>query len=663
MAPESSALPLITVDDLERLSDQGSFRRGQSYYRSKHIYATCRRERTIAGSCHGSSGGPYAVRVTLGEAGRAPIEAWHCTCPLGSFCKHIVALSLTWIAQPDAFAPKASIDELLADRDREGVIAVIKTLLTVVPGLESVFERLVPPPPVVIRPAGPGDSATVSISITRIRQQLNDAIDHFESKSDGIYDDDWYENAWVDDDSMDEIGRINAAFDDVFELGLRHEEAGRIADATALFTAVATIGIDRFDDASESDAVHQSIFAAGCGLIRCLNLQASMSKPDRIAASQRSELSDVIFEIWFFAGHGNWEGELTHQRTRTTSTPAEPIKDASPDVMDSIRRAITPPERDALNRRWRSEADPSNASEWRRRTAIAFGTALLGPGGLSDAEILDLIVRAELWWDQAIHLLEHGRVNDAIAVAARKLLDPNSALEFAQTLLAIQPDGRAQAIRFIEDRLWEVEGKTPAHDLIYRQWLADQYEQSGEAGQALEMQMRLFKTRPDFSRFQQVHRIAHLDGVDTARWTTVRESMLSMLTGMDHRDSMMRIHLAERNARAALDLFNKPPEPSRYSPGTMFLNPGLIGFEIDVANLAERDFPDEAITIHQKAITRLISHKQRPSYQDAIPHLIAVKRILESHERDAEWSAYIKTIRIEHARLRALLDELNRAGL
>jgi uncharacterized Zn finger protein len=86
----------------------------------------------VSGLCQGSSGGPYRVEAELvprDAPGREQIAGWSCTCPRGGFCKHIVALLLTWIATPERFAPRREVGELLASKSREELLSQLNDIL------------------------------------------------------------------------------------------------------------------------------------------------------------------------------------------------------------------------------------------------------------------------------------------------------------------------------------------------------------------------------------------------------------------------------------------------------------------------------------------------------------------------------------------------------
>src|SRR5688572_3728418 len=118
----------LTDDMIAAQTDSGSFSRGKGYFRSHRIFGTMRRADTLRARCHGSSGGPYVVEATLATADQArgnnPLS-FSCTCPRGGFCKHVVALLLTWVDAPQSFAVRPPVAELLAGKSQDELIAMI----------------------------------------------------------------------------------------------------------------------------------------------------------------------------------------------------------------------------------------------------------------------------------------------------------------------------------------------------------------------------------------------------------------------------------------------------------------------------------------------------------------------------------------------------------
>lgn len=136
--------PKISEADIKRLCSDRSFQRGQSYYRSGALFEPVRQGTELRGYCEGSSYEPYRVSVRLGSQG---IEHSACTCPYdwGGLCKHQTALLLTWLYEPDSFHTVAPLDELLANRSQQELIALIKEMLKREPDLVRLLELPVQP--------------------------------------------------------------------------------------------------------------------------------------------------------------------------------------------------------------------------------------------------------------------------------------------------------------------------------------------------------------------------------------------------------------------------------------------------------------------------------------------------------------------------------------
>ena len=673
--PAEPASSQLTAKHVQKLADPSSYSRGERYHKRGMIFRPVRRGETLAASCRGSSGGPYEVRLTLSADDPAKIVDWSCSCPLGIFCKHLVALALTWIESPAKFEEKPSVDELLANQDRAGLIAIIHRLLKWEPMLETVLEKAIPPAPLVIAPAQPGDAAIVTAPVVAIRKKLNEALDANTGGSGGYgsYREYGYDRGY----GYDEYGEydkyageeaageaVESAFAEAVETAERYEQAGRFADAVALFAVVANVGTSRFDDTFESDGVFHRIFAVGRGLVRCLEQQATLPEGDRLSPTQRTELIQAFYQIWLFAGHGQWGGD--DDSVPGTEAEVAELALTHPDVVTTVAAHLTADERQALDKTWRADAGDPNAEDWRRRSAIAFAAALVGPGGLGEDEVLELIVSAELWWDQAMFLLRQGKLAEAAAVATRKLTEPRDALNFANALAGHSQDGRERAIRFVDERLWETEGKVPAHDLGYLTWLADAYAASGKTNDAVEARLRIFKLQPHFATYQQLQHLATSSGIAEERWAGMRATALKTLAEKGQRASIMQIHLAEGNVCEALALLEEKKKPAKAQTSTVDMwnwDSGVEGYREQVAQLAERELPDDAIRLYRQLAEQLISYKQRSSYQQATRHLAAVKRLLEANGRASEWSPLIRAIRQERKTLRALQQELDLAGL
>ncbi len=125
----------LTERAICRWVDEASFERGERYFRDGMIVHARHSGGLLKADSHGSSGNLYRVQATV-EKGK--IIAADCSCPVGDGgrCKHIAALLLTWLNQPDAFREVEKTNTALERRSKEELIALVKQMLLRAPDLE-----------------------------------------------------------------------------------------------------------------------------------------------------------------------------------------------------------------------------------------------------------------------------------------------------------------------------------------------------------------------------------------------------------------------------------------------------------------------------------------------------------------------------------------------
>src|SRR5207244_9420765 len=123
-----------------------SFRKGHDYYLHHEIVEPTLSESVLRAFCHGSSGSTYRVEATLlpaGEKRAHKLASFSCSCPRGGFCKHLVALLLTWIHQPERFVVRSRLMARLDEKSREELLALLEQLVQRQPDIEPMVELLV----------------------------------------------------------------------------------------------------------------------------------------------------------------------------------------------------------------------------------------------------------------------------------------------------------------------------------------------------------------------------------------------------------------------------------------------------------------------------------------------------------------------------------------
>jgi uncharacterized Zn finger protein len=132
-------LPQLSASLLRGMASGASFERGKSYYHSGAILDPVRQGMELRAECEGSQYEPYQVSVTLKDKG---VGATVCTCPYSGvgICKHLVALLLAYVHEPQAFRVIPPLEALLAPRSQQELIALIGEMIKRYPDLISVVE-------------------------------------------------------------------------------------------------------------------------------------------------------------------------------------------------------------------------------------------------------------------------------------------------------------------------------------------------------------------------------------------------------------------------------------------------------------------------------------------------------------------------------------------
>ena len=122
----------LTEESIRQRANEQSFLRCLNYFQAGAIvnptWQSVPGEITLMAFCDGSSNFSYRLSVKLNAKG---IVSAICNCPytFGGDCKHIVALLLTYLNQPETFVEEKSLAELLFDLDKGALTALITRLV------------------------------------------------------------------------------------------------------------------------------------------------------------------------------------------------------------------------------------------------------------------------------------------------------------------------------------------------------------------------------------------------------------------------------------------------------------------------------------------------------------------------------------------------------
>lgn len=622
-----AAFTPLTEADIRAHTDDTSYDRGAAYFRDGYISDTTVRGPVLRARCQGSSGGPYLVEATLTPAdapGAEPLAGWLCSCPRGGFCKHVVALLLTWVHRPAAFAVRPELAELLAAKSREDLVDLVGLMVRRYPDLADLVE-LAPTAP----EAAPGLAGKRTIEPARIKGQVANIFR--ESRYDRYDDDGWGADYAISSD-----------LEQVLRSGDAYASAGQWANAQAVYTALVEEVVDHYEEMGDDEGgeIAGAVAQSAAGLLACLAAQDALAPADRLGAEAREDLLDTLYDLWHFA--------------------REYVGDSDA-IEEALVRHTTSAERARLERRLRAEIVPGGDfhHQWTNRAALGFLVRLVNPG---DEELLAEYRRAGLFADLAELLLARGRVDEAVALATAQLTEPGDVTTFADRLLALGGDRARQATEFVEGRAGAAQRADDGHTLVtYLHWLGQRYAGLGLPDRALDAERRHFRVAPGAPTYAAVKAAAILAGQPAGTWERLRPDLLVALEGRGAWADLVTIYLDEGEAREALTALS---ELERAAPGSPYgYGYGLADLRIRVARVAERDHPDRASAIYQREAQRLIDQRGRENYRAAAGYLARVRDLYVRQGRDDEWRTTFAALRERHKSLRALKEELAAAGL
>ena len=164
--------PQVTPDQIQQRCTEQSFTRGLDYFHAGAIGNPTLHNYTLSAICEGTDIDPYRVTVELMPTGIASTD---CSCPYDweGDCKHIVALLLTYVEEPDAIY---SLDTLLATleaKPKSSLLQVISELLKRAPELVPLAQAYSDVP---ITPPCPGPLPLVTVYREQIDSIFGDGF-------------------------------------------------------------------------------------------------------------------------------------------------------------------------------------------------------------------------------------------------------------------------------------------------------------------------------------------------------------------------------------------------------------------------------------------------------------------------------------------------------
>jgi uncharacterized Zn finger protein len=397
---------------------------------------------------------------------------------------------------------------------------------------------------------------------------------------------------------------------DIVATGNEFRVAGQYPAAVAVYRAVAEEVLGRFETYQDDDGELLAVVTdCAAGLCACLEA----ATPD---APHREALMRTLVDLYVAdEAHGGLG--------LSDSVPEALLHQTEQDE----RRQV------ALWLREKMPRGDSWSAEYQRR---ALGSFLLEleADDLDDEAYLRLCRETGRAVELVDRLLSLGRTGEAMK--AIKAADDHDLLPLADLL--VQHGQAQEADWLVEDRAGQ------AHGTHLLEWLRRRAVERRDKPGALKLAEQVYKRKPSLAEYDELKRLA-----GKSAWPDMRQRLLADLERRHNAWLLIEIHLQEKDIVSALAVL-KTDWGRR------------CGHKLDVAKAAEKEHPREAKELYRQAAEALIEHRNRDAYKSACDHLRKVRELSRRLHENGAWDDYLHGLRERYRPLRALREELDRAG-
>lgn len=592
-------MPTITESAVRALATPESFLRGKEYYEQDAISNAPIQGNLLTADCAGTSAPFYRVRVELDDAG---IRSADCTCPYeyGGFCKHIVALLLHFSHDPKEFATRQAPAEMLAELDRDDLLALVTKLVERDPTLYDFVQAA------LAKPARAGKSRRKKpdpdVYRRRIRQVLHSL--------DGMRMSEAY---W-------HVGELASELRGFVETAREFLDHGDADTALAiLLTLLEEVGegIEYIDD---SDGQLGGLAnELGLPLAEAI-LSLELSEVERQKLVQRLEELDSQL-----GDYGIETALPVALRAARYGWNKAPDDETAED------------EEDERAEDWQDDGYDDEADEYLTFSAplgelVEAKLNVLERQGKVD-EYLAMCRQEGRDLRYTLKLCELGRVEEAIKFAAGHLKDAEEALELARKLRELQRTDEAIEIARRGLKLQGSKARLGA-------WLGPIEESRGEAERAYAAWRAAFAEQPTLDTYETLKRLAG------RAWKERRPGIMAVLKKSGDGQTLAEVYLSEEEWDEAVEVASKR--------GVWY------AVVATVADGVIEHRPEWVIRASVREAEELIARTQSKYYAHAAEWLARAKKAYARLGRTDDWRAYLEGLKAKYSRRPALQEQLRR---
>ncbi len=581
--------------DLQQIEERAygkSFHRGEILYETDAISSPVRRGDEISTRCRGSYPEPYRVWAKFIDG---EIAAVSCSCEYdwGGDCKHIVAMLLTYLHEPERFEKRETLDDELMSREKRDLVDIIEEMIVRYPDLEEIVER-----------ASSDNSQNRIIDLQAIRRELKGALDFYGEWMDRVAENKVYELA---------------------SLGDRYAWRGDYVHAIAIYCAILE---ECNANAYPTDDEGQYIEAINTVVSRLKDalFHLDMDQHEDLRQRLLDLLVNAVIRDIDFGGIGY--ADEANEIILEIAQPADTLR-----IREHIRLA------EERNRR------KGYYSHWTGEAYEYFLMALDKIDSTAPEETLKRLQAKELPYLCASVLLGLKRFEEAAGSIA-KLQSP---YEFQRGLdLLVDHQQKQMAIQLAEAAL--------EHDYDARlaDWLIDLYRKHGDEKAEFDWQLNRMRRAPHINNYIGLRDAAEAVG----DWRSTRPKIIGELKRKEAYAVLAQVYLQGEDWDLAWDTLGKVSERQDHHPSHV-----IYRLDFTVAEKSRHVRPARAITIYINYARAEIDRRTRKDYASAAELLTEVRKMYRKMNDSAGWQTLIADLRREFARLPALQDELDKAGL
>ncbi len=587
-----------------------SFQRGKAYFDDGAISNAAIQGNVVSGDCEGTQSPFYHVRVELDDVG---IRSTDCTCPyeFGGYCKHIVALLLTYIHKPKEFSARQSPAELLAELSRDDLLVLMTKLLERQPDLYDWVQAALAVP-------ARGESKKPrrkAVDDQVYRRQIRNILHSL----DGMRASEAY---W-------RVGGLAKELEEVAENAMKFLDHGDAETALAILLALLDEAHDAFDYIDDSDG-ELSGFLDGLGqplAEAILSLEVSQIEREKLVQTLKNldkHLSGYGVEgavgIALQAAEYGW-GDVP-ARARSV-----PMADEDEEDEDDYDEEDGDESADGYSR---SPSGDRFASLTTDLTEAKLN--VLNRQGKTD-DYLALCQKAGKHLRYALKLCEIGRASEAIQFAPAHLATADEALQLAEKLRDLKRVDDAVAIAERGLTLAPPKGRLGA-------WLGPIQESRGRTRAAFDAFLASFAEQSSLETYKTLKRLA------VSTWDKTRAQVMDVLEKSHSAQTLAEVYLFEGEWDEAIKIASK--RDAWYA---------LVAVVADGV-IAHR--PEWVIQVSVKQAEDLVARTQSKYYRHAAEWLARAKKAYSQLERTSEWRTFLEQYKEKYKRRPALQAELKR---